>query len=226
MVGSSPPEVFARPREIPGERAVEIVSDGLCLDGRIAVPSGAERAVVIAHPHPIYGGSMENPVVLAFARVLAEQNVATLRFDFRGVGRSEGRHHGTREIDDTLAAFALLSSMGGLPTAIVGYSFGSWCALEAARRDSTVDRVGLVAPALTILDYPTRCDRPVAMALGDRDAFADPARARVLAGRLGASIVVLSGEDHFFTRSRRRVAELLAPFLRGARDRIDEGDLT
>jgi uncharacterized protein len=226
VVGSSPPEVLARPLGISGERALEIVSeDGVVLDGRIRIPDAARRAVVIAHPHPMYGGSMENPVVVALTRVLCERNVATLRFDFRGVGRSEGRHHGQREIDDTLAAWAAIRNATHLPTAIVGYSFGSWCALNAARRSPDVDRVGIVAPALTILDYGARCDRPVAMVLGDRDAFADATRARVVAGRVGASIAVLSGEDHFFSRSRRRVAELLAPFLCGERDRIDEGDL-
>lgn len=237
MIGSSPPphegEVFARPLGIPGERSVEIVTrdgDSLVLEGRIATPSSARRAVVIAHPHPIYGGSMDDALTVALTRVLAERSAATLRFNFRGVGRSEGRHHGTREIGDVLGAFDLLTRVTGLPTAIVGYSFGSWAALQAARREPRIDRIALIAPALTILDYNDtsrpRYERPIALTLGDRDAFAEPTRARVLAGRLGASIVVLSGEDHFFTRSRRRVSELLAPFLLGDRDRIDEGDLT
>ena len=231
MVASSPPspgsEVLARPLGIPGERDVEIASD-VILHGRLATPASAERAVVIAHPHPMYGGSMDDPVTVALTRVLAERGAATLRFDFRGIGRSEGRHHGTREIDDLVAAFDLVWRATSLPTAIVGYSFGSWVALQAARRDPRIDRIALVAPALTILDYTDgqRYERPIAIALGDRDGFAPATRARVLAGRLGASIAVLSGEDHFFSRSRRRVAELLAPFLLGERDRIDEGDLT
>ncbi len=230
MVGSSPPQqLHVRPIGVPGERAIEIVSDdGVVLDGRLAVPEHARRAVVIAHPHPLYGGSMDDAVTLALARILNERGAATLRFDFRGVGRSEGRHHGTREIGDLLAAVARCS----LPTAVVGYSFGSWVALQAARAHRVpIDRIALLSPAMSILDYDrmpdggARYERPIALAVGDRDGFVDPPRARVLAGRLGASIAVLSGEDHFFARSRRRVAELLAPFLLGERDRIDEGDL-
>lgn len=230
MAASSPPQqLHARPIGLPGERAIEIVTDdGVVLDGRLASPEHARRAVVIAHPHPLYGGSMDEPVTLALTRILHERGAATLRFNFRGVGRSEGRHHGTREIGDLLAAVARFT----LPTAVVGYSFGSFIALQAARTQrASIDRVALVAPAMSILDYDrlpdggARYERPIAVALGDRDGFADPPRARVLAGRLGASIAVLSGEDHFFARSRRRVAELLAPFLLGERDRIDEGDL-
>jgi uncharacterized protein len=230
MVSSSPPELALRPLGIPGERPIEIVTaDGVTLDGRICTPEHARRAVVIAHPHPLYGGSMEDAVTVALTRVLHERGAATLRFDFRGVGRSEGRHHGTRETEDLLAAIGRFS----LPVSVVGYSFGSFIALATARlHRAPIDRIALLSPALTILDYDmlpaggARFERPIAIALGDRDRFANPARARVLAGRLGASIAVLSGEDHFFSRSRRRVAELLAPFLLGERERIDEGDLT
>jgi alpha/beta superfamily hydrolase len=225
--------VLPRPIPVPRERAIEIVSDdGTALEGCLAVPERATRGVVIAHPHPLYGGSMDDPVTAAFARILAEQRAATLRFNFRGVGRSGGRHGGgVPEIDDAIAAVRALGEHVET-VSMVGYSFGSWVALQAARSHrAAIDRVAIVAPAMTILSYDApvdggrRFERPVAMLLGDRDAFSQPARARVLAQRIGASIAVLSGEDHFFSRSRRRIAELLAPFLLGARDRIDEGDL-
>jgi len=232
MVASAPP-LQALQRSVPQERTLEIVSDdGTALEARLAVPAGAVRGVVIAHPHPLYGGSMDDALTIALARVLHEHGAATLRFNFRGVGRSEGRHGGgVPEVSDALAAVGALSAH--VPTiAIVGYSFGSWVALQTARSHrASIDRIALVAPAMTILPYDaplvggSRFERPIAMVLGNRDGFSDPARARVLAGRIGASIAVLSGEDHFFSRSRRRVAELLAPFLLGARDRIDEGDL-
>jgi uncharacterized protein len=235
MVGSTPPPLDARPVTVRDERVVEIVSDdGTSLDGRLATPDGARRAVVIAHPHPLYGGTMDDPLTLSLARVLHERRAATLRFNFRGVGRSEGRHGGgIPEVADLLAAARLMErATSSLPLSIVDYSFGSWVTLQAARAHQLdVDRIALVAPAMTILAYDeslsggTRFEGPIAMLLGDRDAFSQPARARVLAGRIGASIAVLSGEDHFFSRSRRRIAELLSPFLLGHRDRIDEGDL-
>ncbi len=217
------------------ERPLEIVvEDGTVLDARVAIPERASRLVVVAHPHPIYGGSMQDPLTVALTRVAAEHGAATLRFDFRGVGRSEGRHDGGRaEILDLLAAVRTFARLvPGAPVSVVGYSFGSWVALQAARAHAEpIDRLALVAPAVSILPYDAlpehpgaaRYERPIAMALGDRDGFCDPTRARVLAGRIGASIAVLSGEDHFFARSRRRVAELVVPFLLGARDRVDEG---
>jgi alpha/beta superfamily hydrolase len=232
MVGSAPP-LQARQLSVPQERSLEIASeDGTVLEARLSVPEGAVRGVVLAHPHPLYGGSMEDPVTTALARVLNERGAATIRFNFRGVGRSEGRHGGgVPEVSDALAAVDALSAYVGT-ISMVGYSFGSWVALQAARSHrASLDRVALIAPAMTILAYEapltdgSRFERPIAMVLGDRDGFSDPSRARVLAGRIGASIAVLSGEDHFFSRSRRRISELLAPFLCGARDRIDEGDL-
>lgn len=231
----TPPPDGARPLGVRGERAIEVLADdGTLLDARVAIVERAERLVVVAHPHPLYGGSMDDPLTVALARVAAEHGASTLRFDFRGVRRSEGRHDGGRsEIFDLLGAVrAAARLVPSAPISVVGYSFGSFVALQAARTHAApIDRIALVAPAASILpydvlpDHPSaaRYERPIAVALGDRDGFCDPTRARVLAGRIGASIAVLSGEDHFFARSRRRVAELVAPFLLGARDRIDEG---
>lgn len=232
MMDSNPPsdpQPRARSLGVREERVIEIVADdGTVLDGRLAVPEGASRAVVLAHPHPLYGGSMEDPVTVAIGRLLGERGIATLRFDFRGVGRSEGRYAGgQREVNDVLGALRTMSRFVSGPIAVAGYSFGSWVALKAARRTDMVERLALVAPAASLFEYEgtPRYERPLAIAIGDRDNFCDAPRARVLASRLGASIAVLSGEDHFFARSRRRLAELLAPFLAGESDRIDEGAL-
>ncbi|MBI2392881.1 MAG: hypothetical protein HYV09_25070 [Deltaproteobacteria bacterium] len=241
MVASAPPRIAAWPLAIPGERRIEVLStDGTLLDGRLAVPERASRVVVIAHPHPLYGGSMDDPVVRALARVASERGAATLRFDFRGVGSSEGRHRGgDPEIGDLLGAVGVAArALPGATVSLAGYSFGSWVALQAARASmvsesrAPIDRVAMLAPALGLFAYDElprhagarRFDGAVAIVAGDRDGLSDPVRARVLAARIGASIAVLHGEDHFFSRTRRRVAELLAPFLLGARARIDEGD--
>lgn len=220
----------------PAERRLTILSeDGTALDARLRAEPAARRVVVLAHPHPLYGGSMDDAVVVALARVLGEHGVATLRFDFRGVGRSEGRHGGgAAEIGDLIGAVrAARRELPEAEVSVAGYSFGSWVALQTARAHVVeIERVALIAPALTILAYDNlpgfasaaRFERPIAMVLGDRDGFSSAPAARVLAGRIGASIAVLSGEDHFFSRARRRVAEMLHPFLVGERDRVDEGD--
>jgi alpha/beta superfamily hydrolase len=89
---------------------------------------GAPReAALVCHPHPLYGGTMHNKVVHRIARGLRSAGAAVLRFNFRGVGRSEGSHaHGAGEIEDARAALAWLGSRyPGLPVTLAGFSFGS-----------------------------------------------------------------------------------------------------
>jgi alpha/beta superfamily hydrolase len=123
--------------------AVRIPSDGLTLEGVLHVPaSGATPigAVVVCHPHPLYGGEMNNNVVVAIARALLGRSVAVLRFNFRGVGGSQGAHGGgVGEQDDVLAALRLTSEhalLAGVPLGLAGYSFGAGVALRAAARSA------------------------------------------------------------------------------------------
>ena len=102
------------PATVAGERLVTIpgFDGGPSLEARVRAPAGAKRAVVLCHPHPLYGGTMHSAVVLAIAKVLAERggsDVAHLRFNYRGVGASEGTYGGgLGEIDDARAAIRAL----------------------------------------------------------------------------------------------------------------------
>src|SRR6516225_6660796 len=83
------------------DEPVRFACGALTLEGRAVLPPGAPRAAIICHPHPQYGGDMDNSVVTAATQALAERGFATLRFNFRGVGESEGSYAGGRgEIDD------------------------------------------------------------------------------------------------------------------------------
>ena len=85
--------------------ATVTVVGGTRLEALVAVPGGATTGIVVCHPHPLYGGDMENPVVVRAVEVASDLGLATLRFNFRGVGRSTGEHGGGRaEQDDVLAA--------------------------------------------------------------------------------------------------------------------------
>jgi alpha/beta superfamily hydrolase len=111
------------------EQAVTIASAaGPTLEGALAIAPGATAGVVVCHPHPLYGGDMDSAVVLAVADACAGLGLATLRFNFRGVGGSRGSwDEGRGEQDDVRAALAHLRGLLGPPArlALAGYSFAS-----------------------------------------------------------------------------------------------------
>src|SRR5579872_6831057 len=119
------------------EESVNIPSGNLKLEALIAKPPGVvtSRGAVVCHPHPLYGGSMYNNVVEAILDALWKRNFATLRFNFRGVGASEGEHSGgLGEVDDAKAAMQFLLTQQGIANdraVVAGYSFGAAMAMRA-----------------------------------------------------------------------------------------------
>ena len=102
-----------------------------------------ERAAVVCHPHPLFGGTLHNKVVFRIARGLRDTGAAVLRFNFRGVGQSGGEHdHGKGEQDDVRTAVAYMRDRyPGLPLALAGFSFGSSMSLKVACTDPGIERV-------------------------------------------------------------------------------------
>jgi alpha/beta superfamily hydrolase len=192
---------------------------GPTLVARFATPAGAARAVLICHPHPLYGGSMNSPVPLSIARCIADEGgtrVAWARFNFRGVEGSEGTYDdGRGEVDDALAVMdELRRRVPHVPMTACGHSFGSWVALQAAPRDRRVERVLLVAPSVRF----GAGDRglapvPTTIFIGDQDEFCDVDEARTLADDLGADLRVFEGFDHHFLKSRRAMAKAALPVI-------------
>jgi alpha/beta superfamily hydrolase len=208
-------EVDVRVTGLPGNGG----APGPTLAARFHVPPAPKRAVLVCHPHPLYGGSMHSPVPLSVARVLADKasdQVAWARFDFRGVDDSDGAYDdGRGEVDDALAVAAELRRRApGVPLAVCGHSFGSWVGLLAAGR-AGADRVLLIAPSVrfgtregSLLPAP-RCT----IFIGDRDEYCDVDEARALADELGADLRVFEGFDHHFLKSRRAMAEAALPVI-------------
>src|ERR1019366_1250342 len=209
-----PPEpnpVRSPPVAVRGELETRIGT----LDARVHVPAAPVRAVVICHPHPLYGGSMHSPVPLAIAKTLADQAsdvVAWARFDFRGVGKSVGTYDdGRGEVDDARAVVAHLRGRApGVPITVCGHSFGSWIGLRAAAADGGVERVLLIAPSTRFFDLwddALRFVGPTTIFLGDEDEFCDIDEGRALPAKLGAELRVFEGYEHYFKKSRRAMAE-------------------
>lgn len=169
----------------------------------LAGAPGDDRGAVIAPPHPLYGGSMESPVVAEVAFACHRAGIATLRFNWRGVGASAGEPSGDAAIADEDYAAALAHVADGAPGLLLacGYSFGSAAAVRAAERAPRVRRLVLVAPPPALI-APARIAALKARTLivtGDRDDFVPLAALQgALAGAANVTLRVLPGVDHFF----------------------------
>jgi uncharacterized protein len=160
-------------------------------------------AAVICHPHPLFGGTLHNKVVHTLARSLRAAGAATLRFNFRGVGASEGTHdEGAGEIQDALAAVAWARvRWPDAPLVLAGFSFGGAVAIQAASAASPAWLI-TVAPAvdrvkLEPLDLP-RCDWLVVQGDADDVVAADSVVQWMARWAPQARVRVLSGVGHFF----------------------------
>jgi alpha/beta superfamily hydrolase len=187
------------------EEAIRIPVGDLTLDGRVSVPVDATAGVVVCHPHPQYGGSMENDLVIALCSGLQEAGFATLRFDFRGVGASSGGHdNGRGEVDDVRAAATTLRTRLDVPrVSLVGYSFGSVMALRAGADDpeGVTQMVAIGPPVRMIgLDFLAGCRVPLAFVTGDRDQFCPLATIETVRERFApaSTLALIPGADHFF----------------------------
>jgi alpha/beta superfamily hydrolase len=166
--------------------------------GQVGTPKGG---FVLCHPHPLYGGDMDNPVVVRAADVAREAGFATLRFNFRGVGGSGGIHEeGEGEQEDLRAAMAALAARlpPAQPVGVIGYSFGAWVAARAARPGGTP--IGLIAPPLGMLDLGLLTPSPgrVLLVAGTRDSYCPVEALHRLAETTGAQECIIEGADHFF----------------------------
>jgi alpha/beta superfamily hydrolase len=162
-----------------------------------------DRGAVIAPPHPLYGGSMDSPVISEIAFACHRAGIATLRFNWRGVGASAGEASGDAAIadEDYAAALAHVAETASGALLACGYSFGSAAAVRAAERTPRVRRLVLVAPPPALI-APARIAALKARTLivvGDRDDFVPLAALRdVLAGAPNVTLRALPSVDHFF----------------------------
>ncbi len=210
------------------ERAVTILLDrdaGIALDGIYMASSEADAGgVVIAPPHPLYGGSMDSPVVAEIAWACTRAGFASLRFNWRGVGASGGTSSGDAEdarIDYAAALAQLASTVTGRVLA-AGYSFGAAAAVRAAAVDPRVRGLILVAPPPSMLDLTALEARPrdVLILAGEHDSLAPAAALEGIARELPrARFVQIERADHFFGAGLADVGREVAKWLEPAGSR-------
>jgi alpha/beta superfamily hydrolase len=194
-------------------------AEGGSLEGIfVAGAAGSDRGATVAPPHPLYGGSIESPVLNEIAYACTKTGTASLRFNWRGVGASTGVPSGDVE-DADLDYRAALTHMGETvvgPIVACGYSFGAAAAARVAIDDRRVDRLILVAPPPAMLPPGSfeRLARPVLVLVGENDSLVEPASLRKLtAAAGGVQLEVIPMADHFFGAGLADLSRLAASWL-------------
>jgi alpha/beta superfamily hydrolase len=184
------------------------------------LPAGAARGIaVIAHPHPLFGGTMDNKVVQTLARAFIACGWTAVRFNFRGVGASEGVHdEGRGELEDMLNVVSQLAPEG--PLAIAGFSFGAFvasCAAEklwAARDIRQIVLVGTAAARNTVATLPAEAHERMLVVHGETDDTVPLAAVMDWARPQSLPVTVVPGGGHFFHGQLPLLKSLVARHLR------------
>lgn len=198
-------------------RQITFSSDSGTCEGVFVSPNEAAHApgVVLCHPHPLRGGDMENNVIRAFAGAFAAAGFAVLRFNFRGVGRSEGRYgEGIGEQEDARAALTWIAAQPGVDVArlfLAGYSFGARVTLAVASTEPRLGGFIVIAPPVLRGDWPSleSSRGPKLFLCGDRDPYAPP---EILTGLVKSlpepkRLAIFPDADHFFVGQEHTLAQ-------------------
>jgi len=206
------------------EEKVFIPADGIQLEGLLSIQeaSSFRGGVICCHPHPQYGGEMSHPVMTTALEAAWQEGFSTLRFNFRGVGGSEGSYgEGVGEGQDVRAVANYFDSRlrDSPPLLIlVGYSFGAWAGFPVAVEDERFVGMVAIAPPLEIYDFGflKGCRKKKLFIAGDRDAFCPPSLLERWYQQLDEpkSLTLIPGADHFLFSHIRFLIQPLREFLR------------
>ena len=193
---------------------IEVLRDEPLLEG--ATPRGT---AVIAHPHPLYGGTMENKVVQTLARAFVQSGWTALRFNFRGVGASQGEHdQGRGEAEDMLGLIAQAVPDG--PLALAGFSFGAFVTSHVATRlwpTRQVERlvlVGTAASRFQVASLPPESHERTLVIHGEQDDTVPLAAVMDWARPQSLPVTVVPGVEHFFHGQLPLLKSLVVRHLR------------
>lgn len=190
--------------QAPRPETVTLAGEDGSLEGLLEVPPAhaSGRVAVVCHPHPQHGGTMQNKVVHTLCRAANDLGYAALRFNFRGVGASEGNYdHGVGERDDARAAIRWAEQRFGGPLLLAGFSFGAVVAIEVARTHPPAQLISIAPPVDRIdRDGWLQPDCPWLVVQGDNDELvaADAVVDFVNELEPGPRLLVLPDVDHFF----------------------------
>lgn len=184
------------------EERIQFESGALSIQGLINHGQG-RKGVVITHPHPQFGGDMYNPVVESIAHVYQRQGITTLRFNFRGVGSSQGSYSdGIGEQEDVLAALRCLRDNGQEHIDLAGYSFGAWVNAHIDQEAVEISAMTMVSPPVAFMNFDDSLTLPRLnlVVSGSQDDIAPPGRirSRMQGWNPKATFKEIQGADHFY----------------------------
>ncbi|MGC2047009.1 MAG: alpha/beta hydrolase [Gallionella sp.] len=184
---------------MPSHRKVSFAGVAGHLEGVLQLPANTPHAIaVVAHPLPIMGGTMDNKVVSTLARAFVELGYATLRFNFRGVGASDGSYdQGNGETLDAIAAAEFMyEEFPDLPLLLAGFSFGAYVQARAAV-ELQPQQLVLIAPAVGRFAMPD-VPHDTLLIHGDMDEVVELHELLIWARPQHLPVIVLAGAEHFF----------------------------
>jgi uncharacterized protein len=190
---------------------------------RLPDPGTTPRmAALVCHPHPAQGGTMHNKVVFRIAQALGELGMPTLRFNYRGVGRSTGSFdEGRGEADDVRTALdALAEHFPTLPLCLAGFSFGAWLALPIGCADARVHQlIGVGVPVrLLSTDTLADCAKSKLIIQGERDQYGPLPELRRWFAQLPKpkQLTVIPGAEHFFAEQQSALTASIVDYFHSA----------
>jgi len=199
------------------EEKISFFSGGLQIEG-LFNKNNSDKGAVITHPHPLYGGSMYDFVVESIANAFWQKGYATLKFNFRGVGKSQGDYdNGIGEQTDVCAAVSYLADLNLKQIDLAGYSFGAWVNARINPDAAGVQDLILVSPPVDFLDF--QGINPILslklVVTGSSDGFAPPAMIQKMLDQWGSSadLEVIQGADHFYDGYHVKLETIISSYL-------------
>lgn len=206
------------------QSGIAFKSKGLTLEGAITLPESRGvtfPGVVVCHPHPLFGGDMENSVVVAICRTLGQYNIASLRFNFRGVSNSEGTFsNGDEEQEDVRSALYVLKKWPGIngrKIGLAGYSFGASVILRGISKTNGAKAFALIAPPVSAVKGSAIAEdkRRSLLIAGENDKIAPAAVLKEVSEKEGGHLEfrVLPKADHSLGGHEMEAGRLVAGFF-------------
>lgn len=203
--------------------AIAFSCGNLILDGYLYSPAkyGRFPGVIICHPHPLYGGSMNNNVIRKLAAALVNREIVSMLFNFRGVGNSQGEYgEGVAEQEDVIAAIDWLKNQDNIDTGkigLAGYSFGAMVLIPVACKNELVKTMALISPVITgeNTELLTQCIKPKLFVVGDKDDLTKASDIERAYQQISEpkKYICVPDSDHFWNNHIDEMVNKVADFL-------------